>query len=66
MTVKTYERIGVLISNIKRSKNIIEHNKETIDRDLKELNMLMVKNDQPEIKLEDINTHSDIWDDESF
>ena len=54
MTVVTYERIGVLISNIKRSKNIINRQNELIERDFKELNDLLKKNDQPEIKLEDI------------
>lgn len=54
MTVVTYERIGTLISNIKRSKNIINRQNELIKRDFKELNELLKKNDQPEIKLEDI------------
>ena len=54
MTVKTYETIGMLISNIKRSKNVINHNEERIDRDFKKLNELLTRNGQPEMKLEDI------------
>lgn len=66
MTVKTYERIGQLISNIKRSKHTINRNNCLIDRDFKELNALLKQNDQPGIKLEDINPtcYGEEWDDE--
>ena len=63
MTVVTYERIGVLINNIKRSKNSIDRHNESIKRDFKELNELLKKNDQPEIKLEDIKINDGYsWD----
>lgn len=54
MTVKTYERIGCLISNIKRAKSNVNRNMELIDRDFEELNKLLEKNNQPKINLEDI------------
>ena len=54
MTVKTYERIGDLIHNIKRGKSVINRNMELIDRDFEELNKLLEKNNQPKINLEDI------------
>ena len=63
MTVVTYERIGVLINNIKRSKNNINRQNESIKRDFKELNELLKKNNQPEIKLEDIKINDGYsWD----
>lgn len=66
MTVKTYERIGILIRNIKRSKTVIDRNKRMIDRDFGELNQLLRENNQPEIKLEDLINHSCEYDDEDF
>lgn len=67
MTVKTYERIGDLIRNIKRSKSVINHNMELIDRDFEELNKLLEKNNQPKINLEDIKPMDRYgWDENEF
>lgn len=66
MTVKTYERIGFLISNIKSRKSAIDRNKYLIDRDFGELNKLLRENNQPEIKLEDIKNPSCEYGNEDF
>lgn len=54
MTVKTYEMIGNLISNIKRSKSVINRQTEMINKDFETLNNLLKRNGQPEMKLDDI------------
>ena len=67
MTVKTYERIGILINNIKRSKSLVNRNLEMIDKDYKELSTLLEKNGQPKIELDDIKPSSQYgWDEEEF
>ena len=66
MTVKTYEMIGNLIGNIKRSKSIINHQTESINKDFEKLNELLKENDQPKIELEDIKCSNryEKWEDE--
>ena len=54
MTVETYEKIGNLISNIKRDKSVINRRTEMINKDFKTLNNLLKKNGQPEMNLDDI------------
>ena len=54
MTVETYEKIGNLISNIKRDKSVINRRTEMINKDFETLNNLLKKNGQPEMKLDDI------------
>ena len=54
MTVETYEKIGELIGNIKRDKSVINRRTEMINKDFETLNILLKRNGQPEIKLEDI------------
>lgn len=54
MTVETYEKIGNLISNIKRDKSVINRRTEMINKDFEILNNLLKKNGQPEMKLDDI------------
>ena len=67
MTVKTYERIGDLIHNIKRSKSVINRNMELIDKDFEELNKLLEKNNQPKINLEDIKPMDRYdWNEDEF
>ena len=54
MTVETYEKIGNLISNIKRAKSVINRRTEMINKDFEILNNLLKRNGQPEMKLDDI------------
>lgn len=54
MTVETYEKIGNLISNIKRDKSVINRRTEMINKDFEILNNLLKRNGQPEMKLDDI------------
>ena len=54
MTVETYEKIGNLISNIKRDKSVINRRTEMINKDFEILNNLLKKDGQPEMKLDDI------------
>ena len=54
MTVKTYEKIGNLIGNIKRDKLAINRRTEMINKDFETLNNLLKRNGQPEMKLDDI------------
>lgn len=54
MTVETYEKIGNLISNIKRAKSVINRRTEMINKDFETLNNLLKRNGQPEMKLDDI------------
>lgn len=54
MTVETYEKIGNLISNIKRDKSVINRRTEMINKDFETLNNLLKRNGQPEMKLDDI------------
>ena len=54
MTVETYEKIGDLISNIKRDKSVINRRTEMINKDFETLNNLLKRNGQPEMKLDDI------------
>lgn len=54
MTVETYEKIGNLISNIKRDKSVINRRTEKINKDFETLNNLLKRNGQPEMNLDDI------------
>lgn len=59
MTVQDYERIGELVSEIRRSKSAINRNQIIINDDYEELDELIRTNNLERIKLEDIKTDKD-------
>lgn len=58
MTVKTYERIGNLISEIRRCKSIIETNIRIENDAYNELDALLKENNLERIELEDIKSNN--------
>ena len=58
MTVKTYERIGDLISEIRRCKSIIETNIIIENDAYNELDALLKDNNLERIELEDIKSNN--------
>lgn len=58
MTVKTYERIGNLIGEIRRCKSIIETNIRIENDAYNELDALLKDNNLERIELEDIKSNN--------